>query len=221
MPIPIVYTHHLSPPSRAVDLCAAALGIDLERKVLNLFQGDHLKPRFLQMNPQHTIPVLDDDGTIVRDSHAIMIYLVSKYGKDDSLYPKDFAKQAKVNAALCFNCGVLFARFRFVVEPILMGGSDIPLEKIALMDAAYQLLEDSLVDDYLASNSLTIGDLGCVATISTAMGLIPMDRDKYPKIYDWLAKIQTLPYYETANGRGAVEFPNIVRNLMETNSHEA
>lgn len=66
------------------------------------------------MNPQHTIPVLDDGGIIVRDSHAIMIYLVSKYGKDDSLHPKDLAEQAKVNAALYFDCGVLFARLRFI-----------------------------------------------------------------------------------------------------------
>lgn len=66
------------------------------------------------MNPRHTVPVLDDNGTIVYESHAIMIYLVSKYGKDDSLYPKDPAKQSKVNAALFFESGVLFARMRTI-----------------------------------------------------------------------------------------------------------
>lgn len=40
----------------------------------------------------------------------IPIYLVNKYGKDDHLYPKDPVKQAKVNAALHFNSGVLFSR---------------------------------------------------------------------------------------------------------------
>lgn len=66
------------------------------------------------MNPQHTIPVLDDNGTIIPESHAIMIYLVSKYGKDDSLYSKEIVKQAKLNAALHFESGVLFARMRFL-----------------------------------------------------------------------------------------------------------
>lgn len=62
--------------------------------------------------------MLKDGGAIVNDSHAIMIYLVTKYGKDGNLYPKDLAKQAKVNAALCFDCGVLFARLRFVTVSI-------------------------------------------------------------------------------------------------------
>lgn len=43
-----------------------------------------------------------------------MIYLVTKYGKDDSLYPKDPVKQARVNSALHFESGVLFARMRFI-----------------------------------------------------------------------------------------------------------
>ncbi|KXJ72420.1 hypothetical protein RP20_CCG018088 [Aedes albopictus] len=188
---PTVYTHYLSPPSRAVDLCATALGIELE--------------------------LLIDGGAIINDSHAIMIYLVSKYGKNDSLYPKDLAKMAKVNAALCFNCGVLFARLRFVTEPILLGGSDIPAEKAAYMDTAYQLLEDTLTDSHIAGSSLTIADFSCGATVSTAMGLIPMDEQKYPKIYAWLDRLKTLPYFEEVNGRGAVELPKIIQTIMETN----
>lgn len=46
---PIVYTLYLSPPSRAVDLCAAALGIELERKVMNLLEREHLDPKFLKV----------------------------------------------------------------------------------------------------------------------------------------------------------------------------
>ncbi|EAT40305.1 AAEL007964-PA [Aedes aegypti] len=218
---PIVYTLYLSPPSRAVDLCAVALGIELERKVMNLLEREHLDPKFLKMNPQHTIPVLDDGGIIVRDSHAIMIYLVSKYGKDDSLYPKDLAEQAKVNAALYFDCGVLFARLRFITEQILMGGSEIPAEKAAYVESAYQLLEDALTDDFIAGNSLTIADLSCGSTVSTAMGLIPMDRDKYPKIYAWLNRLKALPYFEELNDQGAVELPAIMKNLMETNARKA
>lgn len=67
-----------------------------------------------QLNPQHTVPtIIDQDGTVVYDSHAINVYLVSKYGKDDSLYPADMVTRAKVNAALHFDSGVLFARLRF------------------------------------------------------------------------------------------------------------
>lgn len=78
----------------------------------------------LQLNPQHTIPtIIDQDGTVVYDSHAINVYLATKYGKDDSLYPEDVATRAKVNAALHFDSGVLFARLRFYLASCWMNQS--------------------------------------------------------------------------------------------------
>jgi glutathione S-transferase len=69
---------------------------------------------FLKLNPQHTIPVLIDDGKVLRDSHAIMIYLVEKYGRNKDVYPEDHYERAKINAALHFDSGVLFSRMRFM-----------------------------------------------------------------------------------------------------------
>ncbi|XP_065073873.1 glutathione S-transferase 1-like [Ochlerotatus camptorhynchus] len=218
---PILYTIHMSPPCRAVELCAKALGIELEQKVVNLLAGEHLKPEFLKMNPQHTVPVLDDNGAVVSESHAIMIYLVSKYGKDDSLYSRDLLKQAKLNAALHFESGVLFARMRFVFEPILFGGGcEIPTDKAEYVQKAYQLLEDTLVDDYVVGNSLTIADFSCVSSISSVMGVIPMDKDKYPKIDAWLDRLIALPYYEEANGSGAVQLSQAVLAMKEKNAQK-
>lgn len=48
-------------------------------------------------------------------SHAIIMYLVDKYGKNDSLYPKDLNKRALVNQILFFDTGVLFARLKSIV----------------------------------------------------------------------------------------------------------
>ncbi|XP_058451143.1 glutathione S-transferase 1-like [Malaya genurostris] len=212
---PIFYTLHLSPPCRAVQLTAKALNLELDHHVVNLLAGDHLKPEFLKMNPQHTIPVLDDNGVIISDSHAIMIYLVSKFGKDDSLYPKDLAEQAKVNAALHFESGVLFARARFVIEPILAGCSEIPPEKIEYIQKAYQLLEDTLQDDYVAGPTLTIADFSCISIIASVMRIIP---SSYPKIYAWIDRLKQLPYYEEANGASAAEHGQIILNILKKNA---
>lgn len=113
MPNIKLYTAKLSPPGRAVELTAKALGLELDIVPINLIAGDHLKEEFRRLNPQHTIPLIDDNGTIVYESHAIIVYLVTKYAKDDSLYPTDPTTRAKVNAALHFDSGVLFARLRF------------------------------------------------------------------------------------------------------------
>ncbi|KAF4531265.1 hypothetical protein B566_EDAN019338 [Ephemera danica] len=60
------------------------------------------------MNPQHTVPTLDDNGFYIWDSHAINAYLVTKYGKNDSLYPRDPQKRAIIDQRLHFDSGILF-----------------------------------------------------------------------------------------------------------------
>lgn len=62
--------------------------------------------------------MLTDGDTIIWDSHAIIAYLVRKYGKDDSLYPKDFAKRALVDQRLHFEGSVVFVTIRQIVVSI-------------------------------------------------------------------------------------------------------
>ena len=50
----------LSAPCRSVMLTAKALGVNLNKKKLNLFAEEHMKPEFLAINFQHTIPTLVD-----------------------------------------------------------------------------------------------------------------------------------------------------------------
>lgn len=110
----VLYTLTVSPPCRAVELCIKALGLHVDRWIVDLLAGEHLKPEFVKLNPQHAVPVLDDNGTIITDSHAIMIYLVTMYGANGSeLYPMEVVSQAKVHAGLHFNSSVLFPRMRF------------------------------------------------------------------------------------------------------------
>lgn len=70
---------------------------------------------FLQLNPLHTIPTLQDGDFVLFDSHAINNYLVDKYGKSDSLYPKNLEKRAIVEQRQHFDCGILFPRMGSIV----------------------------------------------------------------------------------------------------------
>lgn len=62
------------------------------------------------MNPQHTIPTLDDDGFILWESHAILPYLVGKYAKNKLLYPDNLKKRAVIDQRMHFNSNILFPR---------------------------------------------------------------------------------------------------------------
>nr|AEJ87232.1 glutathione s-transferase E4 [Anopheles stephensi] len=217
-----LYTAKLSPPGRAVELTGKALGLQFDIVPINLIAGDHLKEEFRKLNPQHTIPVIDDDGTIVTESHAIIVYLVTKYGSDESLYPADVVTRSKVNAALHFDSGVLFARLRFYLEPILyFGSTETPQEKIDNLYRAYQLLNDTLVDDYLVGSQMTLADLSCVASVASMHAIFPIDATKYPKLAAWLERLAKLPYYKATNQEGAEELAKLYRAKLEENRAKA
>lgn len=64
------------------------------------------------------MPTLEDGDFYLFDSHAINAYLVSKYGKTDSLYPKELQKRAIVDQRLHFDSGILFPRMGAIVVSI-------------------------------------------------------------------------------------------------------
>uniref|UniRef100_A0A6P7GUA2 Glutathione S-transferase D5-like n=1 Tax=Diabrotica virgifera virgifera TaxID=50390 RepID=A0A6P7GUA2_DIAVI len=66
------------------------------------------------LNSRHTVPTLEDDGFVMWDSHAIMMYLGEKYGNDNPVYPKDIKKRALINQKLLFDAGDLFSFSRYI-----------------------------------------------------------------------------------------------------------
>ncbi len=73
----------------------------------NPLDGGTRTPEYLQLNPQHNIPVLKDDDFVMNESRAIMTYLASKQGCT-KLYPTDLKTRARVDQRLNFEMGSFF-----------------------------------------------------------------------------------------------------------------
>ncbi|XP_043643212.1 glutathione S-transferase 1 [Drosophila teissieri] len=215
---PILYYAPRSPPCRAVLLTAAALGLELDLRLVNVKGGEHKSAEFLKLNAQHTIPVLDDNGTIVSDSHIICAYLADKYAPagDDSLYPKDADQRRLVDARLYYDCGHLFPRIRFIVEPVIyFGVGEVPADRVAYLQKAYDGLEHCLAGgDYLVGDKLTIADLSCIASVSTAEAFAPIEAEQFPRLVEWVKRIQALPYYQKSNQEGLELLVGLVKGLL-------
>ena len=56
------------------------LGLEHQHIPLGGDHGGLDTPEFLVMNPSGLIPVIDDDGTVVFESHAILRYLAARHG---------------------------------------------------------------------------------------------------------------------------------------------
>ncbi|OQR74310.1 glutathione S-transferase 1-1-like [Tropilaelaps mercedesae] len=104
----VLYHTEGSAPCRAVRMLAKELGVELELRCLDLFAGEHMKPDFLEINPQHTLPTLVDGDFVLSESRAILTYLMNKYAPDSDLYPQDIKARAQVERYLYYDMGVLY-----------------------------------------------------------------------------------------------------------------
>lgn len=73
-------------------------------------------PDFLRLNPFALVPVIDDDGFVLRESHAIVRYLAAKHGRED-LYPADLQLRARIEAWMDWAATDLY----FPVRPVFLG----------------------------------------------------------------------------------------------------
>ncbi|XP_014095028.1 glutathione S-transferase 1 [Bactrocera oleae] len=204
-----------SAPCRAVLLTLKALNVTFEYKLLNLMTGANRTPEYLAINPHGTVPTLVDDGEILTDSHAITTYLVDKYGTDNSLYPKDLIQRAKVNQVLFYEATVVFDRtFLSISNAVFNNNNVIPFAKIDAIYKVYERLEGFLqAHTYVAGEQLTVADFSLIATITTLFTYAELDAGKYPKIAEWVRRLEELPYYAEANGVGLKQYNDFVKTV--------
>lgn len=171
------------------------------------------------MNPQHTVPTLDDNGTVIWDSHAITTYLVGKYAKNDALYPKDLVQRARVDQRLHFDSGVLFANLRGVFYPIFrLGATEVNQENLDAWYAGLDLLESFLkTDKYLVGNTVTLADITSVTTVHTGKAVFGLDAKKYPKISAWVERLFQLPYINEVSGKISGPFHEFFNGKLAAN----
>lgn len=166
-------------------MVASAVNVKLNLIEVDPYRNEHLHPKFLKLNPHHTVPVLVDGNFVLFESRAICIYLVEKYAKDDSLYPRDVKKRATVNQRLYFDMGILFKRFAEFYYPQTLHKLNADKEKLKQFVEAIKVLEIFLENStYVAGDQMTVADISIVATINTC-DFTGYDFSKHHNIQRW------------------------------------
>jgi len=119
----------------AVERTAVALGLKLNRKLLDYLKKEQFKPEFLKINPMHSAPTINDNGFVLFESRAIIIYLQEKYGRNDSLYPKDPKARGIINQRLFFDAQSLFPPLAAYFWPFVLFGKTADPEKFKAIAA--------------------------------------------------------------------------------------
>lgn len=186
-----LYYHPLSGHAHRVHLFLSILGTDFELVRVDLQAGAHKSPDFLKMNRFGQVPVLDDNGTIISDSNAILVYLAKKFGEQNWL-PETALGAAAVQRWLSVAAGEIAsgpARARLIT---VFGAGYNAADVIAAAHRVLAIIEAELASrEWIAALHPTIADLALYSYIANAPeGNV--DLSGYPNIGGWLKRVEAI-----------------------------
>jgi GST-like protein len=143
-----------SPNPTKVALFLEESGLDYEPVAVDTRKGEQFTPEYLAINPNAKVPAIVDDGAIVFDSNAILLYLAEKTGQ---FLPADAAR----------NRGQLLSWLMFAATGLgpfcgqAVHFKHFAPEKVPYANQRYQYearRHFSILDSHLASRRYMVGN---------------------------------------------------------------
>ncbi len=189
-----LYMGDVSGNSYKLRILLSLIGLDHEPIFMNFEAHEHKKEPFTLLNPRGEVPVLDDNGTVLWDSAACLIYLARQYG-GHQWYPSDPMQMAEITqwlslAATELQCGLQYAR-----RGVLRGRWTLgPIEKAQAFGAiGLKAMETRLsTHDWLALGRPTLADIACFPYVESAPEGHTQLSD-YPHLVQWLERCRQIP----------------------------
>ena len=157
-------------------------------------------PDFLAMNPHGRVPVIDDDGVVVWESHAILRYLTARYG-GLTWWPETPAARAEADGWMdwaqtslqpAFLTGVFWGWYRT---------PEAQRNKLAIEAALAACARHfTLLDKVLADRPFLSGEAPSLADVPAGTHLyryyeLEIDRPRTPNVEAWYARLRDRPAY--------------------------
>ena len=202
-----LYHHPLSSNARRAVMTALHLDTPLELTVVDLGKGEQRAPEFLRMNPNGRVPVLEDDGFILTESHAIMQYLADKT-PGQIVYPEDLRARADVNrwlfwSAHHFQPAVSVLAWEHFIKPMIGRGATDPKEVKRGEDLVTEC--GRVLDAHLAGKRWVAGENLTLADFALASPLMMQEHAKLPiteygNLREWFKRVRELPAWKQTSG---------------------
>jgi glutathione S-transferase len=148
-------------------------------------------PEYLKINPAGQIPAIDDDGFVLSESLAIILYLAKKHGTQH-FYPSTLREEAEVWR------WTLWAQVQ--LEPWVQGDAMLRDVMIAVREKAKPFVDRSLAmfERHLADRLWILGSAFSAADMTVAAVLSPsraakLDLSRCPRILDWHVRCYARP----------------------------
>ena len=188
-----LFRHPLSGHAHRVELLLSLLKLPTELVFVDLAKGAHKQAEFLAINPFGQVPAIDDNGSVLSDSNAILVYLAKKYDSSGRWLPAEPLAAAKVQRWLSVAAGQIAAG-PATARLITVFGAPYDAEStIARSHALLKVVEQELANSpFLAGSTPTLADVASYTYIAHAPeGNVSLA--DYPQVRAWLARIEVLP----------------------------
>jgi glutathione S-transferase len=202
-----LYDYELSGNCYKLRLLMSILGMAYETVPVDFYPGrEHKSDWFLRLNPLGQLPVLEDNGLVLRDAQAILVYLASKYDQAGTWYPRDNPEfLGEISQWLAFADGITSTASAARLHDGLFYDFDID----AVRAGAHRLFR--ILDEHLwfaeqegrqwlcAAPHATIADIACFPyTVLSEEGGI--SRQDYPAIRRWCDRVKRIPGFIVMSG---------------------
>jgi glutathione S-transferase len=209
-----------TPPSRAarVTWLAAELGIELDVKPVNIFEGEHKSPEYSAINILQQVPAFSDGEASIGESLAITLYLSRKYQGD--VCAKSLAEEAAI-----YQWTMIAAGADAQTAPIMTHRVMLPEDKRddKAVAMAMKGLKRTLAgvdrylatgQDYLVGNRFTVADIN-LAGATSLLHFIGLSGDIGPAYAAWLARCLERPGAKANIMPPMSPPPHVVERIMQ------
>ena len=202
-----LYDYELSGNCYKLRLMMSFLGLSHKTVQVDFYPGrEHKSEWFLKLNPLGQLPVIEDDGLVLRDAQAILVYLASKYDPAGSWYPRDEpALLGEIGQWLAFADAITSTAsaarlhddffYQLDVEAARAGAHRL----FRILDEHLWFGEQSGRQWICAAAQPTIADIACFpyVILSEEGGV---SRQDYPAIRRWCDRFKRIPGFLVMSG---------------------
>lgn len=194
--------------SMAIHVILNELGAPYELKKLDMMKGEQKSPEFLKINPRGQVPVLVDDGKVIREGAAIILYLLEKH--KSALLPKEGNAHAQALEWLLFANSTLhpvYGRGFMLMKIELDSNAKDTLMKMTIeqINKLWKEVDEKLAKTkYIAGDSITGADilLTVIANWSSYFEGITLGSN----VKRLLKEVSSRPTYQKALEQEQVEY---------------
>ena len=203
-----LYDYELSGNCYKLRLLFSFLGVEYKSELIDFYPGNqHKSPEFRQINPLGQLPVIDDDGLVLRDAQAILVYLASKYDPSGKWYPRDNVEMlGQISQWLAFADAITgTASAARLHDALFYSHIDIEAARVGahrlfrVLDEHLFFAEQAGQDWICPGGHPTIADIACFPYIMLSEeGGIP--RIDYPAVRRWSDRFKRIPGFTVMSG---------------------